>query len=84
MIAELKIDANNIAPSIMVAWLKRGKHRANTDVAEQHRTMRQGLDQQLRRSIRPRPGLRKLEAVVNRLVSPLGLGDTLVAWFQKP
>jgi 2-polyprenyl-3-methyl-5-hydroxy-6-metoxy-1,4-benzoquinol methylase len=81
---ELRIDANNISPSTIVAWLKRGNRRAKISVAEQHRSMRQGLDQQLRRSIHARPGLQKLKVVVNRIVSPLGLGDTLVAWFQKP
>jgi 2-polyprenyl-3-methyl-5-hydroxy-6-metoxy-1,4-benzoquinol methylase len=81
---EVRIDANNISPSTIVAWLKRGNRRAKISVAEQHRSMRQGLDQQLRRSIHVRPGLQKLKVVVNRIVSPLGLGDTLVAWFQKP
>ncbi|MBW2507311.1 MAG: class I SAM-dependent methyltransferase [Deltaproteobacteria bacterium] len=81
---ELRIDANNISPSTIVAWLKPGKRRTKISVAEQHRNMRQGLDQRLRRSIHARPGLQKLKVAVNRIVSPLGLGDTLVAWFQKP
>jgi len=81
---ELKIEANNIAPSTLLAWLKRRRRRSPVNVAEQHREMRQGLDQQVRRSIHASPALLGLKDVLNRVVSRAGLGDTLVAWLQKP
>lgn len=81
---EIRIDANNVAPSTLVAWWRgRGATPAGS-VSEAHREMRRGLDQRLRRAFRQSPLLTISKDLVNLLVSRAGLGDTLVAWFQKP
>jgi 2-polyprenyl-3-methyl-5-hydroxy-6-metoxy-1,4-benzoquinol methylase len=80
---EIRIDANNIAPSTLVAWWRgRGATPAGS-VSEAHRVMRQGLDQRLRRAFRQSRFLTVSKDLLNLLVSRAGLGDTLTAWFQK-
>jgi hypothetical protein len=81
---EIKIEANNLTPSTLVAWLRRKGLGANGAAAEIHRTTRQGLDQELRRAIHRSRVLGASKTLLNHAVSRMGLGDTLVAWFQKP
>jgi 2-polyprenyl-3-methyl-5-hydroxy-6-metoxy-1,4-benzoquinol methylase len=81
---EIKIEANNITPSTFVAWLHRRRARNTNAVAEVHREMRADLDQRLRRTLLSNPALKASKMLVNRAVSRAGLGDTLVAWLQKP
>jgi 2-polyprenyl-3-methyl-5-hydroxy-6-metoxy-1,4-benzoquinol methylase len=81
---EIRIDANNIAPSTLVAWWRgRGAPRAGT-TAETHRATRQGLDQRVRRAFHQSRLLTISKDLLNLPVSRAGLGDTLVAWLQKP
>ena len=80
---EIRIDANNIAPSTLVAWLRRGAQTDETAAAV-HRETRQGLDQQLRRAVQQSRALGASKDLLNRAISRVGLGDTLVAWLQKP
>ena len=81
---EMRIEANNIAPSTVVAWLRRrGRHKASAGAAT-HREMRRDLDQRLRRTLHRRPMAGATKELLNRVVSLAGLGDTLVAWLQKP
>jgi len=81
---ELRIDAFNITPSTFVA-LARGARGARREQAVQsHRQGRQGLDQELRRALRKSRVLSASKDLVNRGISRAGVGDTLVAWFQKP
>lgn len=80
---EIKIEANNIAPSTLVAWLTSRRNRPRHEVSDSHREHRAGLDQQLRRTIQKNRALQASKNVVNRVASRTGLGDTLVAWLQK-
>ena len=81
---EIRIEARNIAPSTFVAWLRRrGAQSAKTTV-EVHRETRQGLDQQLRRAVQRSRMLGASKDLLNHAISRAGLGDTLVAWLQKP
>jgi hypothetical protein len=81
---EIRIEARNIAPSTFVAWLRRrGAQSAKTTV-EVHRETRQGLDQQLRRAVQRSRMLGGSKNLLNHAISRAGLGDTLVAWLQKP
>jgi 2-polyprenyl-3-methyl-5-hydroxy-6-metoxy-1,4-benzoquinol methylase len=81
---EIRIDANNIAPSTLVAWWRgRGTGTANA-TAEAHRETRRGLDQRLRRAFHRSHLLTISKDLLNLPVSHAGLGDTLVAWLQKP
>lgn len=81
---EIRIDANNLAPSTFLAWLRgRGASTAST-ATDAHRETRQGLDQRLRRAFHRSRSLTILKDQLNRFVSYAGLGDTLVAWLQKP
>jgi 2-polyprenyl-3-methyl-5-hydroxy-6-metoxy-1,4-benzoquinol methylase len=81
---EIRIEARNIAPSTFVAWLRRrGAQSAKTTV-EVHRETRQGLDQQLRRAVQQSRMLGASKDLLNHAISRAGLGDTLVAWLQKP
>ena len=81
---EMRIEANNIAPSTIVAWLRRRRPPTASAGAATHRQMRRGLDQRLRRALHRRPALSLAKELLNRVVSRAGLGDTLVAWLQKP
>ena len=81
---EVKIEANNITPSTFVAWWRgRGTQLAAT-TTELHRETREGLDQQLRRVVHLNPLMAMSKDLLNQVVSRAGLGDTLVAWLQKP
>jgi 2-polyprenyl-3-methyl-5-hydroxy-6-metoxy-1,4-benzoquinol methylase len=80
----IKIEANNIAPSTFVAWLRSiTKQSQQTSVSESHRQSRAGIDQQLRRKIQSSRSLRASKRIVNHVVSRAGIGDTLVAWLRK-
>jgi 2-polyprenyl-3-methyl-5-hydroxy-6-metoxy-1,4-benzoquinol methylase len=81
---EIRIEANNIAPSTFVAWLRRRGTQAAGTAAEVHRETRQGLDQQLRRAVHQSRVLGASKELLNHAISYAGLGDTLVAWLQKP
>ncbi len=81
---EIKIDANNITPSTLVAWLRRSGSRTVTPASQLHRETRQSLDQELRRAVHKSRVLGISKEWTNRAISRLGLGDTLVAWLQKP
>ncbi len=81
---EIRIEANNIAPSTFVAWLRRRSTRADGTAAEVHRKTRRGLDQQLRSTVHRSRVLGASRALLNHAISRAGLGDTLVAWLQKP
>jgi len=81
---QVRIEANNIAPSTFFAWL-RGKHTERTKtMAAVNRKARRGLDQQVRRLIHRSRMLGASKEALNRAISRAGLGDTLVAWLQKP
>ena len=80
----IKIEANNIAPSSFVAWLRHrvaGSARIGTPV---DRDAERSLDQNLRRALHQSRALRTSKELLNRAISLAGLGDTLVGWFQKP
>jgi len=81
---EIKIEANNIAPSTVVTWLRRRSTPTVSTAQKVHREARQGLDQQLRRLARRSRALGASKQLLNRAISRAGLGDTLVAWLQKP
>jgi 2-polyprenyl-3-methyl-5-hydroxy-6-metoxy-1,4-benzoquinol methylase len=81
---EIKIEANNIAPSTFVTWLRRQGTQNARMAAEVHRETRRGLDQQLRRAVHRSRALGASKDVFNLAVSRAGLGDTLAAWLQKP
>jgi 2-polyprenyl-3-methyl-5-hydroxy-6-metoxy-1,4-benzoquinol methylase len=81
---EIKIEANNIAPSTVVTWLRRRSTPTVSTAQKVHRETRQGLDQQLRRLVRRTRALGASKQLLNRAISRAGLGDTLVAWLQKP
>lgn len=83
-LCEIKIEANNITPSTLVAWLQRRGAATAGMVAEVHRETRRGLDQGLRRAIQQSPVLGASKDMLNQAISRIGLGDTLVAWLQKP
>lgn len=81
---EIKIEANNLTPSTLVAWMRRKGLGESGAAAEIHRTARQGLDQELRRAVHRSRVLGTSKTLLNHAVSRMGLGDTLVGWFQKP
>ena len=81
---EIKIEANNIAPSTFVAWLRRRGTQTARRAVEVHRDTRQGLDQQMRRAVHQSRVLGASKELLNHAISRAGLGDTLVAWLQKP
>jgi 2-polyprenyl-3-methyl-5-hydroxy-6-metoxy-1,4-benzoquinol methylase len=81
---EIRIEANNIAPSTVVAWLRGRNAKTARTAAAVHREMRQGLDQRLRHAVRLSPVLGASKNLLNHVVARVGLGDTLVAWLQKP
>jgi hypothetical protein len=81
---EIKIEANNIAPSTFVAWLRHRGTQTARRAAEVHRETRQGLDQQMRRAVHQSRVLGASKELLNHAISRAGLGDTLVAWLQKP
>ena len=83
-LGEIKIEANNITPSTFVAWLRRSGRRTVAPTRQFHRETRQGLDQQLRRAAHKSRALGISKELINNAVSRFGLGDTLVAWLQKP
>jgi SAM-dependent methyltransferase len=81
---EIKIEANNITPSTFVAWLRRSGSRTVAAASQAHRETRQGLDQQLRRAVHNSRMLGMSKELLNHAISRFGLGDTLVAYLQKP
>jgi 2-polyprenyl-3-methyl-5-hydroxy-6-metoxy-1,4-benzoquinol methylase len=81
---EIKIEANNITPSTFVAWLRRLGAQSPRAAATVHRKARRSVDQQLRRGVHQNRVLGASRKLLNRAVSRAGLGDTLVAWLQKP
>jgi 2-polyprenyl-3-methyl-5-hydroxy-6-metoxy-1,4-benzoquinol methylase len=81
---EIKIEANNITPSTFVAWARRRRARSARAATSAHRKARRGVDQQLRAAVQQNRVLSASKTAVNRAVSRAGLGDTLVAWLQKP
>jgi 2-polyprenyl-3-methyl-5-hydroxy-6-metoxy-1,4-benzoquinol methylase len=81
---EIRIEANNIAPSTLLAWRRRRGTEAAGSTAEAHREMRRSVDQRLRRAVQRSPALDASKDLLNRAISRAGLGDTLVAWLQKP
>lgn len=81
---EIRIEANNIAPSTFLAWLPRRSTGAAGTTVEAHRETRRGLDQQLRRAFHQSLVLGASKNLLNHAISRAGLGDTLVAWLQKP
>jgi 2-polyprenyl-3-methyl-5-hydroxy-6-metoxy-1,4-benzoquinol methylase len=81
---EIRIDTNNIAPSTFVAWLRRRGTQTARTAAEVHRETRRGLDQQLRGVVHQSRVLGASQDLLNHAISRTGLGDTLVAWLQKP
>jgi 2-polyprenyl-3-methyl-5-hydroxy-6-metoxy-1,4-benzoquinol methylase len=81
---EIRIEANNIAPSTFVAWSRRRGAPTARKTAEVHRGARQGLDQRLRRAVHQSRMLGASKHLFNHAISRAGLGDTLVAWLQKP
>jgi 2-polyprenyl-3-methyl-5-hydroxy-6-metoxy-1,4-benzoquinol methylase len=80
----LKIEANNISPSTIVAWMRSRGREAATEATHAHREAREGLDQRLRGAILKSRTLSAAKKMANHLISRSGLGDTLVAWLQKP
>jgi SAM-dependent methyltransferase len=81
---EIRIEANNIAPSTFVTWLRRRGNQTGAKAANVHRGARRGLDQRLRRAVHQSPALGASRDLLNHAISRAGLGDTLVAWLQKP
>jgi len=81
---EIKIEANNITPSTLVTWLTPRKTPAVRKAQQVHREARQSLDQRLRRVIQRSSVLGASRDLINSAASRAGLGDTLVAWLQKP
>jgi 2-polyprenyl-3-methyl-5-hydroxy-6-metoxy-1,4-benzoquinol methylase len=81
---EIKTEANNIAPSTFVAWLRRRSVQSSGTAADVHRETRRGLDQQLRRAVQRSRMLGASKDLLNHAISRAGLGDTLVVWLQKP
>ncbi len=83
----LDVEARNVVPSTFVAWAcgLRGRGASAAKAAAQtHRHAREGLDQRLRRVIHRSRLLSSSKDALNRAASRAGLGDTLVAWLQKP
>lgn len=83
----LEVEARNIAPSTFVAWARGwgGRGVSSAEAATQtHRQAREGLDQRLRRMVHRSRLLGSSKDALNRAASRAGLGDTLVAWLQKP
>ena len=80
---EIRIEANNIAPSTFLAWLRPRSTQAPHTTVETHRKMRQGLDQRLRSTMQRSHVLGASKDLINHAISRVGLGDTLVAWLQK-
>jgi 2-polyprenyl-3-methyl-5-hydroxy-6-metoxy-1,4-benzoquinol methylase len=81
---QIRIEANNIAPSTFVTWLRRRSTQIGGEAVEVHRETRQGLDQRLRRTVHQSRVLVASKDLLNHAISRAGLGDTLVAWLQKP
>ena len=80
----LEIEARNIAPSTFVAWATRRRNTSEGAAAETHRRSREGTDQRLRAILGKSRALGLSKTLVNRALSRAGVGDTLVAWLQKP
>lgn len=81
---EIKIEANNIAPSTFVTWLRRRGTRSVAATTQSHREARRSLDQGFRRAVHKSPVLSASKELINHAISRTSLGDTLVAWLQKP
>jgi 2-polyprenyl-3-methyl-5-hydroxy-6-metoxy-1,4-benzoquinol methylase len=80
----LEIEARNIAPSTFIAWASRKRDAHEGAAAAAHRATREGADQRLRAILERSRALGLSKTLVNRALSRTGLGDTLVAWLQKP
>jgi hypothetical protein len=81
---KIRIDANNVAPSTLLAWWHSRGAQSSTKVAEAHREMRTHLDPSLRGMFHRSRLLTAAKNVLNLVASRAGLGDTLVACLQKP
>lgn len=84
---EVRIEANNLSPSTLRAWLRRWTNNGPPTVDSDHageRVRRTSLDQKLRQVIHQSQALTAAKTVANLALSATDLGDTLVAWFQKP
>lgn len=81
---EIRIEANNFAPSTLVAWLRRRETQAASETAHAHREARREVDQRIRRAMLQNRILANSKELINRALSRAGLGDTLIAWLQKP
>ncbi len=85
-LVEIRTDANNLSPSALFTWLA-GRTIAGADEppndAPPHDPARRA-DQRLRRVLNRHPLLSTAKNAINHMVSRAGLGDTLVAWLQKP
>ena len=81
---EIRIEANNITPSTLVAWVLDQGTQSPRAVTAAHRKARRSVDQRLRRAVQRSRPLRASKTLLNHAVSFAGLGDTLVAWLQKP
>jgi SAM-dependent methyltransferase len=81
---EIKIEANNISPSTLVALVHRSRGESRHAGSEAHRNARTGVDQRLRRTIQGNRVLSTTKEGLNSALTLTGLGDTLVAWLQKP
>lgn len=78
---EIRIEANNVAPSTLVAWWRRG--RASTQGMEPDRAAQRRFDQRLRERLHESSTLTATKMLANSVLSRAGLGDTLVAWLKK-
>jgi len=81
---EIRIEANNVAPSTFFAWLRRRNTSTVAKAQQAHREARQDLDQRMRRVFQRSRVLSASKDLINSAASRAGLGDTLVAWLQKP
>lgn len=81
---EVKIEANNITPSTFVAWLRRRGTQSSEAARTVHHKARRSLDQRLRHAAHHSKVLDTSKQLLNHAISRVGLGDTLVAWLQKP
>ncbi len=81
---EIKIEARNLSPSTFAAWIRGHRDERSCAPSTAKSAAGGGLDQQLRSAIHKSRALSASKDVMNNLVSRSGLGDTLVAWLQKP
>lgn len=81
----LRIDTNNLSPAALMRWMRGAAGRSQgAETASDDEAPTPSTDQRLRRLLHAYPRLGAGKDALNRLVSRTGLGDTLVAWAQKP